>query len=174
LSKGGNYIIIGLEGGLGSGKTIMGVRYLHQNHTDSIPIYANFWLSFPHTTLDVNKIKDILKDKYMKFASIMIDEITVFMDCRRSMNEINLLISYFILQSRKRGVTFYYTTQDFDMVDGRLINHTDYMIECYLILKSFKFNNVRILPEWDNILKLNHCKDWRKYTILDLRDRRKI
>lgn len=110
----------------------------------------------------------------MKFASIMIDEITVFMDCRRSMNEINLLISYFILQSRKRGVSFYYTTQDFDMVDGRLINHTDFMVECYLIRKSFTYGKVKIIPEWDNILKLKHCLDWRKYTILDLRDRRNI
>lgn len=167
-------MIVGNEGGLGSGKTIMSVRHLYQDFVKGIPIYSNIWLDFPHKKLDLNTIRKILKSKDINFASVFIDEITVFMDCRRSMNELNLLISYFILQSRKRGVKFYFTTQDFDMVDRRLLNHTDIMLECYMITKPFLFKGEIIKPEWDDILKIKHCKDWREYTLIDLRDRRQI
>ena len=106
-------MIIGIEGGLGSGKTIMIVRYLVKDFFKDIPIYANFHLKkIDYKVLDVIKILQMDENKVkLGNISIGIDEITVFMDCRTSMSKMNRFISYFILQTRKRGVTLYYTTQ---------------------------------------------------------------
>lgn len=149
-------LIVGLEGGLGSGKTIMVVRYLVKDFNNGIPIYTNFKMEkIDWNKLDVLEILKMDKEKInIQNLSLAIDEITVFMDCRTSLKKMNRLISYFILQTRKRNVTLYYTTQDFNMVDLRLTNHTDIRITCE------KIRN----PEG------KFYKHWRKYTLYDLRD----
>jgi hypothetical protein len=151
-------MIIGIEGGLGSGKTLLMTRYLVKDFKKGIPINANYGLKkIKYEPLDVMKILELDKDKVnLDDLSLAIDEITVFMDCRTSMRKMNRFISYFILQTRKRNVTLYYTTQDFDMVDLRLINHTD----------------IRVFAEKIPKGKGEYYKHHRKYTIYDLRDRR--
>lgn len=158
--------IIGIEGGLGDGKTVYMTRLIHKDivNNPSLPLLSNyhfFHIDFEY--IESEKIKDILKQK-KKFFDIAIDEITVWADCRRGMNDLNLLLSYFVLQSRKRGVNMYYTTQDFDMVEGRIINHTDYLVDCYQISKPF-YHNGRLIcfPE---------IEDWRHYVVVNRLDRR--
>jgi hypothetical protein len=144
-------MIVGIEGGLGSGKTLMMARYLAKDclvhHRD---IYANFWLDFEYKKLNVRDMLD--KKANLLNVSVGIDEITVFADCRSSMSELNKLISYFILQTRKRNVCLYYTTQDFAMVDKRIIQHTHIRIFC---------SKVKGKPADYPI---------RRYEILDIRD----
>ena len=149
-------MIVGVEGGLGSGKTILIVRYLLKDSRNGIPIYANFHLKdIKYELLDVMEILEMDKERVnIGDLSLAIDEITVFMDCRTSMKKMNRFISYFILQTRKRNVTLYYTTQDFNMVDLRLINHTD----------------IRIVAEKIKRKDGTYYENWRKYTIYDLRD----
>lgn len=160
-------MIVGLEGGLGSGKTIMEVRYLKKDAGKGIPIYANFHLKkIEYKLLDVMEILKMDQDKVnLGDLSLAIDEITVFMDCRTSMKKMNRFISYFILQTRKRNVTMYYTTQDFGMVDKRLINHTDVRIICEKIPKYKEDKD-------GNLIKDGYVTHWREYTIYDLRDRK--
>jgi len=158
-------IIIGVEGGLGSGKTILIVRYLYKDDKKGIPVYANFHLkNIRHKLLDVMEILQMDKSKSdINNMSLAIDEITVFMDCRTSITKMNRLISYFILQTRKRNVTLYYTTQHFGMVDKRLINHTDIRIIAEKIPKYKKSLQGDIISD-------GYYNNYRKYTIYDLRD----
>lgn len=161
--------IVGLEGGLGSGKTIMEVRYLVKDYLKGIPIHANFKLKkIDYEPLDVMKILEMDKEKInINSLSLAIDEITVFMDCRTSMKKMNRFISYFILQTRKRNVTMYYTTQDFNYTDLRLANHTDIRIFCE------KIKATEDTPRSEVDIK-GFYKHWRKYIIYDLRDLRNI
>lgn len=149
-------MIIGIEGGLGSGKTLAVVRYLVKDYNDGRIIFSNFKLKkIKYKPLDVLEILKLDEGGVsLNNVSCAIDEITVFADCRTSMTKLNRFLSYFILQTRKRNVTLYYTTQDFNMVDLRLINHTDIRVVAEKIKK----------PDGE------YYKDYRRYTIYDLRD----
>lgn len=147
-------MIVGIEGGLGAGKTALMSILLKTDFERGFQVLANYWLNFKHKELDILNLLD--KKANLKDVSIGIDEITVFMDCRTSGSKLNRIISYFILQSRKRNVTLYYTTQDFNMVDLRLIKHTHIQVFC---------NNLFD----ENGQQLDAIK---KYVVLDLRNPR--
>jgi len=148
-------LIIGFEGGLGSGKTIGMVRYLHKDHANGKKIFANFGLrGIDYESLNV---LNIMENKNLNNVSIGIDEITVFMDCRTSMKKLNRLLSYFILQTRKRNCDLYFTTQDFGMCDKRLLKYCDIQILCK---QSYDENG-------------NEVEHARHYTIIDVRDKNK-
>lgn len=162
-------MIIGIEGALGSGKTVQMIRYLYKDKFNlGNEVKTNFKTVFSKP-LDILGILGItektkMKDINIKTApnlnnvSIGIDEITVFMDCRRSQSKMNLLLSYFILQTRKRNVQLYYTTQDFGMIDTRLFAHTHIMI-----IANFMYDENE-----------NEIQDWREYSVIDLRNKRNI
>jgi len=151
-------MIIGIEGSIGSGKTIAMVRYLYKDRYElKNRVLANFGLKFKHEPLDVLKILEMNEQKkQFDNVSIGIDEITVFADCRRSQSKMNLLISYFILQTRKRNVQLYYTTQDIGMVDIRLFKHTDIIVICDFIYDENE----------------QQVTDWRRYAVIDVRNKR--
>jgi len=153
-------MIIGIEGGLGSGKTLLMVRYLVKDYLKGNQIFTNIGLKdIDFKFLDLNKVLDMHKDEFnLNNCSVAIDEITVFADCRKSSSKMNRLISYFILQSRKRGVDIYFTTQNLNLVDFRLINYMDFQVFCE---KIYNKNGLEI-------------DDKRKYRIFDLRNIRKI
>lgn len=151
--------VVGFEGGLGSGKTLKMVSHLKRDAEKGRKIFANFKLyGIKYTPLNV---LDLMANPDLKNVSIAIDEITVFVDCRNSASKMNQLISYFILQTRKRNVTLYFTTQDFNMTDLRLIRHTDIMVLCVKPIAWCKRNKKEIGL-------------YRKYTILDFRHGRDV
>jgi len=145
-------MIIGIEGGLGSGKSLFMTRCLYNDSLKGFDIYANYGLNFPHSKLDIRDILESSTD--LQNISIGLDEITVFIDCRTSISKMNRLISYFILQTRKRNVSLYYTTQDFMMVDKRLTNHTHIQVICESLYRS------------DGSM----LEDFKRYTVFDKRD----
>jgi len=149
-------MIIGIEGGLGSGKTLYMTKCLSDDSKNGYYVKANYGLNFEHDKLDVLELMESSPE--LQDVAIGLDEITVFMDCRKSVSKMNRLISYFILQTRKRNVSLYYTTQDFNMVDLRLINHTHIQVICEKLYMS------------DG----SDLEDYRRYTIFDLRDKRRI
>lgn len=140
-------MIIGMEGGLGSGKTIIMVRYLNKDYKlYHRSIKANLWLDFPHEKLNIKQM--LSNEQQLKNVSVGIDELTVFADCRNSMSELNKLISYFVLQTRKRNVCLYFTTQDFGMVDKRIMRHTLIRIHCMKVkganhLRHYEIHDIR-------------------------------
>jgi len=149
-------MIIGIDGGLGSGKTLLMTRYLYDDMQNGYEIRANYHLNFNHKQLDIKEM--LTKNPDLNNIAIGIDEMTVFVDCRQSMSKMNRLISYFILQSRKRNVNLYYTTQDFSMVDVRLIRHTHIQISCF---KVYYENGEEI----ENV---------RKFIVLDVRNPKNV
>jgi len=139
-------LIVGVQGGLGSGKTLLIARYLVKDAFRGRSVFSNFQLNgIDFEPLDIRKLLNDEVD--LQDVSVGIDEFTVFADCRTSMS--NTMITYFILQTRKRNVCLYYTTQDFGMLDKRIIRHT------HLFVTAEK------------------CKDdrFRVYTVIDARDR---
>ena len=125
-------MIIGIEGGLGSGKTILMTRYLVKDYLKGKKIYTNYHLKeIDYELIDMSRILDMHKNGFnLNECSLGVDEITVFADCRRSGSVMNRLISYMILQSRKRNVDFYFTTQNLSMVDLRLVQYMDVQVIC--------------------------------------------
>lgn len=149
-------MILGFEGGLGSGKTLGMTYYLFRDLDLGFEVYANYKLNFDYKKLNVLELLE--SDVDLQNISIGIDEITVFLDCRKSSSKMNRLISYFILQTRKRNVNLYYTTQDFTMVDIRLIRHTQIQVLCE---KIFDENGKEL-------------ETLRKYTVFDFRNPRHV
>lgn len=150
-------MLIGLEGGLGSGKTIMLVRYLKRDSEKGHKILTNFGTkNFKTGSLDVQELLVYSKEGIeLNNITIGLDELTVFVDCRVSMSKANRIFSYFVLQSRKRNVNIYYTTQDMRMIDKRIVNHTPIVIYCEKLYR----NNVEV-------------DGYRKYKIYDFRNPR--
>ena len=125
-------MLIGIEGNVGTGKTLYLVRCLKKDHDNGRPIYTNLKLkNIPYKPFDIDKFLSGESDKELYNATIGIDEITVYMDCRVSSSKHNLLMGYLVLQSRKRDIDIYYTTQSLDLVDyKRLVKYTNYIVSC--------------------------------------------
>lgn len=153
-------MLIGIEGGLGDGKTAKMTEYLINDAKKGYDLFSNYKLfGVPFYELDVAEmLENEQKEIQLKNATIGVDEITVFADCRLSTSVLNRLFSYFVLQSRKRSVDMYYTTQDFDLVDWRIVNHTHIKI----IAESLYTKEGDVIP------------DIKHYTIIDARNKNRI
>lgn len=155
-------MLIGIEGDIGSGKTILLVKYLKIDNGNNRKIFTN--LNLTNITYEDFNIDDFLSNKNndrLFNATIGIDEITMYMDCRTGSAKQNLLMGYLVLQSRKRGIDIYYTTQDLDLVDyKRLVKYTNLLVYCQEIYIK------------DAMGKIESMENWRNYTIIDLRKKR--
>jgi len=120
--------IHGIIGGFGAGKTLLLTWLLKRGSVRGRRVLSNYGLKFPHEKLDADTLMEM--DRSLTFCFIGVDEIHVLIDSRRAGSERNLLISYFILQTRKRAVDFAYTTQHEGQVDIRLRRSTDFWIYC--------------------------------------------
>lgn len=70
---------------------------------------------------------------------VILDEAHIYLDSRRSASKTNMTTSYFILQTRKRGIILIYTAQLGTSVDKRLRNVQDYNIVAIKNKKYFKY-----------------------------------
>ena len=120
-------MIIGLFGLKGSGKTLMMVilLWLEYKYLNS-KVLANLKLGFKHEIIDAKQLVEL--DENLKNSAIGIDELHTICDSRRSTHIKNILMSYFVLQSRHRSVNFYYTDQFEHQVDRRVRENTDIKI----------------------------------------------
>jgi len=128
-------MIIGYLGTRGRGKTLSCVREAYEHQQNGYSIYSNIKLNkkiFPdYTLIDGKMLIDWVKgEKQFKKAFFILDEVHVYIDSRMGMSKKNIIISYFVLQTRKRDVRIGYTTQFFNQVDKRLRNPTEILIEC--------------------------------------------
>lgn len=167
-------MLIGIEGGLGSGKTIKLVQYLKEEHRCGKHIMCNIGLTnIPYEQVDIHKLLEY-NDTAVSLNNLVlgIDELTVFADCRTSGGgKSNRIFSYLVLQSRKRSVDIYYTTQDIEMIDWRVVAHTSIFVYAEkLFIKDFPSlrGKVDVDPEDDSIMGI------RRYIIKDRRNPRHI
>lgn len=122
-------MIIGIVGRMGSGKTLLMTYLSYKAFMSGQAIFSNYRLTYPHKIITK---KDILsyaeKKSSLENCVLLIDECQIMLDCRNFQK--NSMITFFLLQTRKRGVDLIYTTQQFFNVDKRLRENTDYIIEC--------------------------------------------
>ena len=106
------------------------VRCLKHDADNGRKIYTNLTLKgIKHKEFNVDDFLTGESNKELFNATIGIDEITVMMDCRLGSSKQNLLMGYLVLQSRKRNIDIYYTTQSLDLVDyKRLVKYTSYIV----------------------------------------------
>lgn len=144
--------IYGIEGSIGTGKTLSLVYFLYNDAKAGRKILTNINLKLPKP-LD-NKVVFLNKDKIINIfeelksgniditgSTIGIQEIHNYIDSRNSMSKKNRVFSYFILQSRHfggrgRGVDIIYDTQDFNQVDVRLRRNTDFYLRPMIVKKK--------------------------------------
>ena len=134
--------IIGIEGGIGTGKTLTLAYYgitdlLKGKRIFSIITFRNIGkLQQNVTYLTKDEFKNminLIKEKKFSMinSTVLIQEAHNYIDSRTSMFKDNRMISYWILQSRHTGegsCDIVYDTQEFTQVDIRLRRNTDYFL----------------------------------------------
>jgi hypothetical protein len=117
-----------ISGGLGSGKTCLGVRYCVIGYQNNRKVISNVHLNnIPYMKLDLVDL--YVNHPDMKDMFIFGDELYTFMDCRMSGSKRNRLESYFIAQTRKKNCDLYFTTQYTSFIDLRLAHFVDVWVE---------------------------------------------
>lgn len=129
-------MIIAYLGTRGRGKTLSLVREAYEHYNKGYNIYSNIKLNdkkFKQWTMIDGKmlLAWVNGDKQFKKAFFILDEVHVYLDSRMGMSKRSIIISYFILQTRKRNVRLGYTTQFFNQVDKRLRNPTEVFVDCH-------------------------------------------
>lgn len=127
-------MITGFVGRRGRGKTLLMTRRLYQRYLAGYRVMTNYHVNFPHEKLDADRLLKMGDD--LQDCAIGIDELHVLMDSRNSQSGRNKLLSYFILQTRKRNVVLFYTTQHEMQVDVRLRRNTDFWVKCERVGKN--------------------------------------
>lgn len=129
--------IVGILGKRGSGKTLL-LTYLlwYYAKRESLPIFTNYGADIPNmecTTMDTAFMKSFFDTKGEAFLSmkgglIGIDEFPVFLDAYDFRTKASKVFSYFVVQTRKRNVSLFYTAQQPRLVPIRIRDNTDLFI----------------------------------------------
>lgn len=93
-------------------------------------VYSNYWIRNPNVKqIEPVDLLEIGKGKNF----VALDEVYAWLDSRFSASKTNRLLSYIMLQSRKRGMDICYTAQLGSSVDLRLRDLTDIVIQAVKI-----------------------------------------
>lgn len=120
--------ITGFVGDMGSGKTLYMTIKGYEKARKGHKVLTNYGVMYDHQKLNAARLEEMGKD--LQDCVILGDEFHIVVDSRNSMKGRNKIISYFILQTRKRGVHLMFTTQDAGQVDLRLRRMVDYWVHC--------------------------------------------
>lgn len=120
--------VISITGIKGSGKTLVLTLLLYLDYLRGRKIYTNFPVSFPFEFIDIQKMVDLNIE--LENCTIGLTELHAIADSRLSGKKQNILMSYFVLQSRHRHVNFYYDSQFGGQVDKRIRTNVDVDIVC--------------------------------------------
>lgn len=123
----------------GQGKTLLMSKRIFRRYLQGYRILTNYGVSYPHGTINADALVKMNED--LRDCAMGIDEIHVLIDSRNSMDKRNKMISYFILQTRKRNVVLFGTTQHESQIDVRLRRSVDYWVKCKRIRKGRKKTN---------------------------------
>jgi len=124
-------MIVGFIGARGSGKSASMAIEAYKYYCDGFRILSNIGLKFEYEPYTSKMIETFASEKNpLDHAVLLIDEAHILLDSRTSVTKRNRLISYFILQSRKRDVHIFYTTQSYHQIEKRLRDQTDVIISC--------------------------------------------
>ena len=144
-------------GSMGSGKTLSMVKMAYEYHKQGYKILSNMKLNFPHRYITSKDVQEFASNQEQLYNTVvLLDEIHIFMDSRRSGSKKNLLTSYFLTQTRKQKVKLLATTQHRHQVDRRLRDNTEAFIDC----------ETKDIPFGDNekvLIVVNHFNTRQSY-----------
>lgn len=93
-------------------------------------VISNDHLQFPYIHFDPQYFLTHLQDEELDECILLLDEAYLYLESRASQSRMNKLFTYFIAQTRKRGVDLYVCTQHIDVVDKRLRRAVDIRGTC--------------------------------------------
>lgn len=124
-------MICGFIGRMGSGKTLSMVKYAYSLYREGYTVYSNVSLNFPHKNYTLEDLINYSNSQETFYkAVILCDEMHIFLDSRNSGSKRNRILSYFLLQTRKKDVKLFFTTQRYHQVDKRLRDNADVIVMC--------------------------------------------
>lgn len=133
LSGDGRYLLDDFTVTHNSGKTLSAVTLCYLDwKNNGRRIFSNNKLQFDHTWFDTEYFVTHLADDELENATILLDEAYIYLDARAGQSKLNKLFTYFIVQTRKRGVDLYVCTHHIDIVDKRLRRAVDVRGSCLL------------------------------------------
>lgn len=159
-------MIIGIEGGIGTGKTLTMVHYALQDWKKGKTLFSNVKfkgisarIKYLNADMVNNMFEQVKTGKLnINNSTILIQEMHNYADSRTSMSKRNRTLSYWILQSRHTGkgsCDIIYDTQEFGQVDIRLRNNTDHYLRPLIIeyknkipSKIVVMGTAKILHKW--------------------------
>ncbi|MFW6130272.1 MAG: AAA family ATPase [Atribacterota bacterium] len=120
--------IMAVVGGMGTGKTLF-ISAIAEKLKNTYLIMANYKLQCREKNITPENISELLteagEETSTKKKLMVIDEFHIFSDSRLSSSHHNILMSYFVTQTRKQDIQLIYTTQQFGQVDIRIRDNTD-------------------------------------------------
>ena len=122
--------IFTFEGVMGSGKTLSACALAYLEHTRGREVISNVHVNFPYRQLDTQFFVDHMMDTELSDCVMVLDEAYIYLDARTSASKLNKLFTYFIAQTRKRGVDLYVCIHHIDTVDKRLRRAIDVRGTC--------------------------------------------
>lgn len=168
-------MIILYKGARGRGKTLSMIKDGLAYYKKGYKILRNFSCAFGEYIASED-ILQLSKESDLFDCVIMIDEIQIFFDSRRSQLKQNILFSNFVQQIRKRNIIILCTTQYSNTIDSRLRQHLDivafpnYMRKYGLCeVTYFDLSTLQ-----DDMLMLGDFAETRKKTIRIVYDARPI
>ena len=135
-------MIIIFVGTMGSGKSLSMVKEAYNYYLQGFRILTNMTLNFPSEIVTAKDIQQFAKNQENLYNTvILIDELHIFMDSRRSGSTKNVMGSYFVTQTRKQKVKLLATTQHRHQIDRRVRDNTDCFIDCEKIELPINFSD---------------------------------
>lgn len=123
--------ITSFEGVMGSGKSCSAVACAYTEHIQNgKKVIANMALEFDHTYLTLEYFLNNLQTDELYDCVTILDETYLLLDARNSMGKLNRLFTYFIGQTRKRGVDLYLCFHHIDTLDKRVRRAIDIRGTC--------------------------------------------
>jgi len=128
-------LLINICGGLGTGKTLLGVIMLQNAKRKGYHIFSNIKVK----DAKLVTLEDFLNMQFPEKSVILMDEVYVLAESRLSHSDTNLIISHLIFQSRKKGLHIITTSQLRRAVDVRLRDLADILIYAYRDKNGFRY-----------------------------------
>lgn len=124
-------MIVSFEGVMGSGKTLSAVALAYTELVNNQKrILSNVHLNFPYTHFDNQYFLENLASTELDNCITVLDEAQQYLDARRSAGKLNLLWTYYTVQTRKRGVDLYACFHHVDVMDKRFRRQIDVRGTC--------------------------------------------
>jgi len=167
-------VIVGFIGDMGGGKSLSMVKQAKQYYDQGYNIYSNIKLNFPYETYNLTDILQYAESEGTFYKAVfLIDEAHIYLDSRMSASKRNIVMSYFITQTRKKDVKLLYTTQSLMQVDKRLRERSDMLIYCFTKIIDKKkdirvtLNYIVIKKMKGNIIKKDYFISNDYYNLYD-------